>query len=162
MLQKVEEFVSYFDAIRKRTLQYAKVIPASMMDWGPVEGKFTTGEILRHLGSAEVMFVHVLQHGEWTYSGHEKTKGATLEEALHYMDKCHARLKEGILTVGDELLVKKVPTLHGHEVSGWKIAMAMAEHEMHHRGQLSTYLQLKGVEPPQIFGLKIEDVHRSD
>jgi uncharacterized damage-inducible protein DinB len=40
--------------------------------------------------------------------------------------------------------------------------MAMAEHEMHHRGQLSTYLQLKEVEPPQIFGLKIEDVHRAD
>ena len=36
--------------------------------------------------------------------------------------------------------------------------MAMAEHEVHHRSQVSQYLVALGVEPPQVFGLKIEQV----
>jgi uncharacterized damage-inducible protein DinB len=36
--------------------------------------------------------------------------------------------------------------------------MAMIEHEIHHRSQLAVYLSLLGVEPPQIYGLGVEDV----
>ncbi len=37
--------------------------------------------------------------------------------------------------------------------------MSIPEHEIHHRGQISTYLQMNKIEPPQIFGLKIEQVN---
>lgn len=36
--------------------------------------------------------------------------------------------------------------------------MALVEHEVHHRSQLAVYLTLLGVEPPQVYGLGIEDV----
>lgn len=36
--------------------------------------------------------------------------------------------------------------------------MSIPEHEIHHRGQISAYLQMNNIEPPQIFGLKIEQV----
>ncbi|MED1910407.1 DinB family protein [Brevibacillus laterosporus] len=52
----------------------------------------------------------------------------------------------------------KVKNLLGYEVSAWRIIMAMTEHEIHHRGQLSAYMQANHIEPPQIFGLKIEEV----
>ncbi|MCF6093056.1 DinB family protein [Microaerobacter geothermalis] len=158
MIHSVEEFVSFFDGVRKRTLQYVNVLPESMMDWRPAEGKFSAGDILRHLGSAELMFLNIFEQGEWRYAGHDKEKGDTLQDVIQYMNHCHLVLKEGLLGLGDRLLEKKLPTLHGYEVSAWRLMMAMAEHEMHHRGQLATYLQMNGVEPPQIFGLKIEEV----
>jgi len=34
----------------------------------------------------------------------------------------------------------------------------LVEHEVHHRSQLDCYLALAGVEPPQIFGRRMEDV----
>jgi uncharacterized damage-inducible protein DinB len=34
----------------------------------------------------------------------------------------------------------------------------MVEHEVHHRSQLAAYLTQMGVEPPQIYGLTIEDI----
>jgi uncharacterized damage-inducible protein DinB len=36
--------------------------------------------------------------------------------------------------------------------------MAMVEHEVHHRSQLDCYLAQAGVEPPQIYGWRMEDV----
>jgi uncharacterized damage-inducible protein DinB len=160
MIRDVEEFVKFLDGLRKRTMQYVKVVPNSILEWKPAEDKFSTGDLLRHLGSSQLMFLNVFEHGKWIYPGHESSKGENIEEIVHYLEVCHARLTEGLLTLGNDLLAKKVPTLHGHEVSSWRIMMALAEHEMHHRGQLSTYLQMNGIEPPQIFGLKIEQVEK--
>ena len=50
------------------------------------------------------------------------------------------------------------PTLNGPPVRGWRLLMAMVEHEIHHRSQLAVYLALMGVEPPQIYGLGVEEV----
>ncbi len=36
--------------------------------------------------------------------------------------------------------------------------MALVEHEVHHHSQLSAYLALMGVPPPQIYGLTIEEI----
>ncbi|WCN37640.1 DinB family protein [Aneurinibacillus uraniidurans] len=160
MIHNVEEFVEFLGGLRKRTMNYVKAVPNSILEWKPAEDKFSTGDILRHLASSELMFLSVFEHGKWSYPGHESSKGETIEEIIPYMEACHTRLMEGLLSLGNDLLEKKVPTLHGHEVSSWRIMMALTEHEIHHRGQLSTYLQMNGIEPPQIFGLKIEQVER--
>jgi len=36
--------------------------------------------------------------------------------------------------------------------------MSVIEHEVHHRSQLASYLEIMGAEPPQIFGLEVDDV----
>lgn len=160
MIHDVEEFVAFLDGLRKRTMQYVKVVPNSILDWQPAENKFSTGDLLRHLGSSQIMFLHVFEHGKWSYPGHERSKGEHIEEIVQYLETCHMKLKEGLLALGNELLTTKVPTLHGYEVSSWRIMTALMEHEIHHRGQLATYLQMNGIEPPQIFGLKIEQVEK--
>jgi uncharacterized damage-inducible protein DinB len=159
MIHDVQEYVRYLDSVRSRTMQYVKVTPNSILDWKPSEEKFSTGDLLRHLGSAQIMFLTIFERREWVYSGHDRSIGDTIEEISNYLESCHSRLIAGLLSMGDDLLSKKVPTLHGHEVSSWRILMALVEHEIHHRGQLSTYLQLNHIEPPQIFGLKIEQVN---
>lgn len=158
MIHDVEEFVNFLDGLRKRTNQYVQVVPNTLLEWKPAENKFSIGELIRHLGSSQLMFLSVLKEGNWTYTGHDSSKGEDIEEISRYLETCHATLREGLLTLGNELLTRKVQTLHGHEVSSWRILMALAEHEIHHRGQLSTYLQINDIQPPQIFGLKIEQV----
>ncbi|MFT9846834.1 DinB family protein [Aneurinibacillus sp. REN35] len=160
MIHDVGEFAKFLDGVRKRTMQYVGTVPNSILEWKPAEGKFSTGDILRHLGSSQLMFLSVLEHGEWNYPGHDSSKGEDIEGITRYLEACHSQLMNGLSALGNELLAKKVPTLHGHEVSSWRIMMALVEHEMHHRGQLSTYLQMNGIEPPQIFGLKIEQVQK--
>ncbi|MCR8979805.1 DinB family protein [Brevibacillus laterosporus] len=81
-----------------------------------------------------------------------------MKEAIHYLQSCHGTVLTGLQQLEPEQLTMKVKNLLGYEVSAWRIIMAMTEHEIHHRGQLSAYMQANHIEPPQIFGLKIEEV----
>ncbi|MGE8207287.1 DinB family protein [Heyndrickxia sp. NPDC080065] len=158
MIHDIQEYVKYLDGIHKRTMQYAKAIPNELLDWKPSEDKFSIGDLLRHIASSRLMFLGIFEHGSWTYTGHDTGKGASIEDISNYLESCQKKLTEGLLKVGNDVLTKKVLGLHGHEVSAWRILMAIPEHEIHHRGQISAYLQMNKIEPPQIFGLKIEQV----
>lgn len=158
MIHDIKQYINYLDGIHKRTMQYVNVIPDDLLNWKPSEDKFTTGDLLRHIASARLMFLGIFEHGTWAYIGHDTAKGASLKDISNYLEECQIKLTEGLLTIGNDVLTKKVLTLHGHEVSAWRILMAISEHEVHHRGQISTYLQMNKIEPPQIFGLKIEQV----
>jgi uncharacterized damage-inducible protein DinB len=158
MIHDIKEYVRYLYGIHKRTMQYVKLIPNELLDWKPSEDKFSTGNLLRHIGIISIDVSWLFEHGSWTYTGHDTGKGHSLEDISNYLEECQIKLTEGLLKVGNNVLTKKVLTLHGHEVSAWRILTAIPEHEIHHRGQISTYLQVNKIEPPQIFGLKIEQV----
>lgn len=152
------ELVSHFAGVRKRTMMYLQAVPEELVDWRPGEDKFSIGDLIRHLGSTELMFLHAMTHQEWKYEGHGPEKGRTLPEAIAYLQACHKTAQEGLNQLEPESLTGKVKNMMGYEVSVWRLLMAMAEHEIHHRGQLSAYLQANGIQPPQIFGLKIEQI----
>jgi len=158
MMMDRNELIRHLDSVRKRTLKYLEAVPESMMDWRPGEGKFSVGDIIRHLGSAELMFYRAITESEWGYSGHGPEKGATLADAVRYLNQCHETVMEGLRQLDESHLTRKVRNVLGYEVSAWRLIMAMAEHEIHHRGQLSAYMQANQFEPPQIYGIKIEEV----
>jgi uncharacterized damage-inducible protein DinB len=152
-------FADYFDGIRKRTLKYIRRIPPDQMGFSPYPGKFTLGDLVRHLASTEAMFVRaVVAGGVWLYPGHEADKGETLEGALDYLNRKHEEAMAGLRGAGDELLTTKRPSLKGYPVQSWHLLMAMCEHETHHRAQISQYLVALGLETPQVFDLRIEQV----
>ncbi|WP_240689357.1 DinB family protein [Ammoniphilus sp. YIM 78166] len=153
-----KELIAHFEGVRKRTLNYAREIPEELIDWRPGEDKFSIGDIIRHLGSAELMFLHAITEKEWKYPGHGLDKGRTKQEVLHYLQACHSAVMSGLHALEEEHLTAKVKNGLGYEISAWRLIMAMAEHEIHHRGQLSAYMQANQVNPPQIFGLRIEQI----
>lgn len=152
------EAISHIEGVRKRTMMYVNALPENIIDWRPDPNKFSIGDIIRHLGSAEVMFFHAMKQNEWRYHGHDSDKGQTMREAISYLHACHDTVMEGLHQLDQERLMMKTKNVHGYEVSTWRIIMAMAEHEIHHRGQLSAYMQANQIDPPQIFGLKIEQI----
>lgn len=161
MLSK-EELIAHLESVRKRTWKYVQALPQEVMDWRPGADKFSIGDLIRHLGSVEVMFVHAIKHNEWKYDGHGPEKGSTKQEAMDYLEHCHRTAIEQLQQLEPSHLTSKVKNMLGYEVSAWRMIMALAEHEIHHRGQLSAYMQENGIEPPQIFGLKIEQIPESD
>ena len=46
----------------------------------------------------------------------------------------------------------------GAEITVWKWLRSMIEHEIHHRGQIYTYLHLLEQESPPLYGLTSEQV----
>ena len=162
MIASIREFTEYFDGVRRRTVGFFGTIPADMIDWAPKDGEYTCGDIIRHVAASESMFSGVVADGVWRYDGHARDLGASLEQALALLDSRHAAASRALARAGDSALTEPRPPLEpgGRPIRGWRVLMAMCEHEVHHRSQLASYLTLMGVDAPDIFGLGVEDVTR--
>ena len=168
MITSVREFGDYFEGVRRRTLQFCDAVPAEAVDWAPKSGEYTCGDIVRHLAASEAMFTGVVTDGVWRYSGHERRHAATLGAALGLLDAEHAAARAALARVVDGALGTERPSIlsaaagapGARPIRAWRVLMAMCEHEVHHRSQLASYLTLMGIEPPDIFGLGVEDVER--
>jgi uncharacterized damage-inducible protein DinB len=157
VIASMREFTEYFDGVRRRTVGFFRTIPADMIDWAPKDGEYTCGDIVRHVAASESMFAAVVADGAWRYDGHARELGVTLAETLALLDGRHAVATQALAKAGDAALTRLRPAL---EPGGWRVLMAMCEHEVHHRSQLASYLTLMGVDAPDIFGLGVEDVAR--
>jgi uncharacterized damage-inducible protein DinB len=60
--------------------------------------------------------------------------------------------------LGNDDLNGKCLTPDGKPITVWKWLRAMVEHEIHHRGQLYTYLAILSVPTPPLYGLTSEEV----
>jgi uncharacterized damage-inducible protein DinB len=158
-IRTIQPFLQYFGKVRERTLRVARCIPPDKLDWTYAPGKFTFGDLLRHLAVAErYMWAENVQGKPSRYTTHGKELADGMENILAFMDRLHAESMElfGRLTAED--LQRKCKTPGGTDITIWKWLRAMAEHEAHHRGQIYLYLSILGVPTPPIFGLTSEEV----
>jgi uncharacterized damage-inducible protein DinB len=134
MLGSVGEFTRYFGGVRRRTWAAVDRVSPELLDWAPRPGEMTCGAIVRHVAGAERFFV---------------TK---------VMDSVHRAQMGRLAGLPDEALRAPRRDLDGGTVKAGRFLMAMVEHEVHHRSQLDCYLAEAGVEPPQVYGWRMEDV----
>jgi uncharacterized damage-inducible protein DinB len=158
MIQSVDSFIDYFENIRRRTIQYMRTIPQDRIDWSPSASEFTCAAIIRHLAAAESMFVGVVASGRWRYPGHDHDPADGLDALIGQLETSHIAAMNALRALDDGELNESRPLLKGPQLKAWRVLMAMVEHEVHHRSQLAVYLSQMGVEPPQIFGLGVEEV----
>ena len=160
MIQSTTDFIKYFDSIRRRTLNYIRVVPSDRLAWSPKEGEFTCADIIRHIIAAEKMFTRVATEGIWKYEGHETEEQQSLDELVALLESNHVEAMEKLKQFPDEGLYEPRfgPKWEGRPLKAWRWLMAMTEHEIHHRSQLAVHLSLMGVKPPHIFGLGVEDL----
>jgi len=157
--QDPSEFLNYFAKIRQRTEAVVRCIPPEHIEWSLSEGKFSFGDIVRHLASIErFMYAENACRRPSRYPGHGRELADGYDAVIEYFDKLHCESTEILaeLTAEDFNSLCKTPA--GVEIRVWKWLRAMIEHEVHHRGQLYVYLGALGVRTPPIFGLTSEQV----
>ena len=158
-IQTTASFVEYYGKLRQRTLRVVACIPPEQIEWTYREGKWTLGDLLRHMGAIERwMFAETLAGRPQRYEtcGPELAKG--YEAVCAYLDRMHAETLEVLHGISDAALQEKCLTPAGNPITRWKWMRSMAEHEIHHRGQIYTYLGMLGVETPPLYGLTAEAV----
>ncbi len=161
MIDSVQSFLDYFESTRRRTIFFMRAVPPDKLDWQPKPGEFTCGDIIRHLAATEQMYVQVVMDGQWFYPGHDKQAGDTLDSLIERLEKVHATAVSRLRSLDNDELSHPRPSIipQSTSVKAWRWLMAMVEHEVHHRSQLASYLMLLGIEAPQIFGLKVEELN---
>jgi hypothetical protein len=51
-IRTIQPFLHYFGNVRERTMRVARWIPPDKLDWSYARGKFTLGDLLRHIAVA--------------------------------------------------------------------------------------------------------------
>lgn len=155
------ELIDYIERVRQRTLRVAAVIPPEQIEWTYREGKFTLGDLLRHLASIERwMFAENALRRPSRYPGHGRELAEGREAILEFMERMHEESMAIFRSLSDEDLDAKTTTPGGAELRIGKWLRSMVEHEIHHRGQIYLYLSMMGIETPQLYGLTEEEVKR--
>jgi uncharacterized damage-inducible protein DinB len=157
MIADVAAFSAYFGRVYGRTLEVAQAVPPQQIDWRPAVGELTCGDLIRHIGSTELMHARAVATGELRYPGHHPALGATHAEAVAYLAECQSAAQVLLHRLDPQRLQLNIPG-QWQDVPGWRRLLGMIEHEIHHRSQLCTYLMLLGCAPPALFGIHVEDL----
>jgi uncharacterized damage-inducible protein DinB len=152
-------FLGYLGSVHQRTRRVVQCIPPADIEWTPAPGRFTLGEIVRHLAGIERwMYGETVQGRPTAYPGHGTNLADGFDDVLAYYDRLHAESREIFCALTEQNLQAKCLTPAGTPITTWKWLRAMLEHEAHHRGQLYLMLGLRGVATPPIYGLTAEEV----
>lgn len=158
-IRTIEPFLQYFRNVRERTMRVARCVPPEKIDWTYSPGKFTLGDLLRHIAVTERwIWGETLSGRSSGYTSHGKELAGTYEDVIALMEQLHAESIEIFANLSDEELQRKCKTPDAAEITKWKWLRLMVEHEIHHRGQIYLYLGMLGVPTPPLYGLTSEQV----
>jgi uncharacterized damage-inducible protein DinB len=152
-------FLEYFDKVHRRTLRVACSIPPDKIEWTYRDGKFTLGDLVRHIATIErYMFVETIQGKPSRYAGCGRELADGYENVIALFERLHLESADVISGLSPTDLQRKCKTPDGASITVWKWLRAMVEHEIHHRGQIYLYLALLDVPTPPLYGLTSEQV----
>jgi uncharacterized damage-inducible protein DinB len=158
-IRTIQPFLHYFGNVRERTMRVARCIPQDKLDWTYAPGKFTLGDLLRHIAVAERwMWAETVSGRASRYTTHGKELAEGRENVIAFMERLHAESMKIFAELGDEGLQGKCKTPGDAAITTWKWLRLMIEHEIHHRGQIYLYLGMLGVATPPLYGLTSEQV----
>lgn len=154
-----QSFVDYYERLRERTRRVALLIPPEQLEWTYRPGKFTLGDLLRHLATIERwLYAETVQGRPPAYPGCGRNLADGHEATLAFFDDLHRQSVAIFLQLTPDDLQRKIATPAGLPITCWKWLRALSEHEIHHRGQIYLYLNMLGVATPPLFGLTSEEV----
>jgi len=158
-IQSIDAFLKYFDSVRQRTVRVIRCIPQDKLEWSYREGKFTLGDLVRHIATTErYMWAENVQGKPSRYAGCGIELADGYDQVLQFTERLHRESVEIFSHLSDQDLNRKCTTPDGISITVWKWLRAMVEHEIHHRGQIYIYLAMLGVRTPPLYGLTSEQV----
>jgi uncharacterized damage-inducible protein DinB len=158
-IDQIAPFLDYLAKVRQRTMRVLRCIPPEKLEWTFRIGKFSIGDLARHVATIErYMFVETVTGHPSTYSGCGRDLADGYDQVMLFVETLHSQSVEILSALTDADLKKKCQTPEGSSITVWKWLRAMVEHEIHHRGQIYLYLAMLDVPTPPLYGLTSEQV----
>jgi len=149
-MKSVLEMYPYWERVRKTLIQAAHLIPRGKLEWRPAKGMYTIGDLLRHMVDTEEFWIQGVLLGTKCDPDRKRRDFPTVVKILKDWERIHRKTVAALSKMPIRSLSRKVRIQEDGQVPvGW-LLWHVVEHEVHHRAQITTYLRLLGVEPPQI------------
>lgn len=159
MIEDATSFTEYWTKARARTIRVLDHLPERELEWSHAPGRFTFGDLLRHLAGIErFMYAENALGRPSRYPGHSASLAAGLSGVRGYMERCHSESLAMFRGLSEADLQRKCVTPAGSPITTWKWLRSMVEHEAHHRGQLYLMASMQGLSIPPLYGLTEEEV----
>ena len=148
----LDPLIANWSRVHKQSARLMKSAPSDKYDWKPSETGMPLGELINHLYIAEALFADSAVTG-----GFDKDKLPAAinntEELIAAFDKSHEASVAKVATLTAEQMGDMVAPFGPEKAMPRAFLLqVMLEHEIHHRGQLYTYLRILGCECPPLFG----------
>jgi len=157
-MASIDEICEGWQDVRSGLIKEVELIPADQFGFRPADGSRSALEILQHIVEAERVICGEICRDDTNlmrapfleliarYAGQAKeadTKDAILELLSGSLDETTQRIRE----FGDEKLEQTMTRFDGKQLRKRVMLNFIISHEMYHRGQVTVYQRLLGVEP---------------
>jgi uncharacterized damage-inducible protein DinB len=137
-----------------------KALPQGRLDYRPDPKARTAGELAGVVVAEEAALVELLDTGVVRWK--EEPAKASVEEMVASFERSAAAVTERITKMDEAGWQKKARFLMGGDAPAWEDAIGefvwgFLFDQIHHRGQLSTYLRPMGGKVPSIYGPSADD-----
>lgn len=133
------------------TKKLLAALPDSKLSWQPHPKAFTAGKLAWHIATAELWFLDGLVAGKYEM-GPGPEAPATVAEILAFYEKNFAAAWAKVEALPVEAMSRKIAFFDGSSHPAYVYLTYAANHSIHHRGQLSTYLRAMGEHVPATYG----------
>lgn len=163
MITDIESFLRWFEGVSRRAVRDVTVLPPEAETWRPSAGEgesaWSIGEIVGHMALSRLYFVRAYLDQGWIaepWLGEDTSTQASWIKALN---ESAASVRKSLDRSPQEWLARRVELIDTDQsISGWRVLMMMAEHDVHHRSQIDTYAGANGWQVAQIFDRSAEQV----
>jgi len=125
--------------------------PEGKKGYTPDAKSRNAGDLAWHIVSSELWFLDGIIKGKFEMSAGEPPAPATIADIVSHYEKGFASLMPGVEALSGETLAAVIDFFGMKFPNVVSLGFA-ANHTIHHRGQLSTYLRPMGAKVPSIYG----------
>lgn len=161
MFRSTAAFLKYFEGVHKRAMRDVAALPAEADGWTPSQGEgekaWSINQIVGHMCGSRLYFCSAYTGNGWISP--EPPDVSRRDLWLPALQQSFEDFRARLAGAPDDWLDRKVDTIDSpFGLSGWRILLMMAEHDIHHRSQIDTYAGLNGWDVPQIYNRAAEDI----
>jgi uncharacterized damage-inducible protein DinB len=157
-------FAALFDLESANTLKVLRAVPNDRRDYKPDEKSRTAWELATHLAGSGLWFLDSVCDAAFVYDPeveNKRTAGLnTIDDVVEFYKREYPKRIQRLRATPGEVLAKEVDffgTTKGPSI--WFLGLGN-NHEVHHRGQLMTYLRAMGSKVPSIYGASADEPYQ--
>ena len=136
----------------KTTRRVIGNIPEDKKDYKPETNSRSAWDLAYHLATSDVWFLNAIADRDMTYTGEAPQVASNVAELVAYHERESAKAAARINALTPQQLLESVDFFGIMKMPAFLYLQFAQDHNVHHRGQLSTYLRPMGAKVPDIYG----------
>lgn len=142
------ELVAYFDEIHALNRKCLDLVNEEQLNFKPALAVKTLRKLFQHMYVNQKFYLITAQRGTMDVNDYKQMMAqefATKEALRSFIEATYAEARPFL--IDEQFLKKELEVLVGQRTC-YHLFLGELEHQLHHRGQVYTYLRLLGIKPP--------------